>query len=122
HLANSDLCLDGLLHASLLGFMEVTMTSTTVQDRRRELQRLCEQRQINFKDRIKGLPNEDDGLILAVLAATLKFNIRSAFDPSKSIADLDKESIRSLDETRQLEEIHRVLSPLLSQNGGKEHV
>lgn len=67
------------------------MNEEVIYKRRQELQLQCEREQLDWQERIKGLPEDDHGLILAVLATSLRFSLRGAFDPSKSIADLDRE-------------------------------
>jgi hypothetical protein len=86
------------------------MSQATLSKRRQELQQFCEQRKLDWKERIKGLPESDDGVILAALATTLKFNLQGAFRPSKPLAELERESKASEDQAKQLDELRRRLT------------
>ena len=87
------------------------MNSTALLKRRQELQLHCEQQKINWKESVKNLPNDDDGVILAALATALKFSLRGAFDPSKSLADLESERKIAENEAKQLDDLRRRLAP-----------
>jgi hypothetical protein len=67
------------------------MNQSTLRKRRQELQDLCEKQKLNWKERVKGLPENDDGIIVAALATTLNFNLRKAFNPSTPIPELERE-------------------------------
>jgi hypothetical protein len=86
------------------------MSKAMLRKRKQEMQDLCEQQKMNWKERIKGLPQNDDGVILAALATLLNFNLRGAFDPSKPLAQLELEKKASEDRARQLGELRRRLA------------
>jgi hypothetical protein len=87
------------------------MNQATLHKRRQELQGVCEQRKLNWKERIKGLPENDDRVIVAALATCLNFSLRGAFNPSKSLAELEREKKASEDQTKRLEDLRRRLAP-----------
>jgi hypothetical protein len=87
------------------------MNSETLQKRRQQLEHQCEQEKVNWKERIKGLPADDDGVIAAALATLLKFRLRAVFDPSKSLRELDRERKASEEEARKLDDLRRRLAP-----------
>ena len=65
------------------------MDSEALSNRRKELEARADQEKLDWKDRIKTL--KDERLVVLGLATLLGFNLRSALDPSKSIADLDRQ-------------------------------
>ena len=87
------------------------MNSETFAKRRQQLEHQCEQEKLNWKERIKGLPTDDDGVIVAALSTLLKFRLRGAFDPSKSLSELDRERKASEEEARKLDDLRRRLAP-----------
>jgi hypothetical protein len=87
------------------------MNQAALRKRRQELQDLCEQQKLNWRERIKGLPENDDGVVSAALATLLKFNLRGSLDVSKPLAELERER-KTLDEqAKQLEDLRRRLGP-----------
>jgi hypothetical protein len=72
------------------------MAPETLQQRREEFQKICEQRKINWKEHVKAFPNDDHGLILLGLATLLKVSLQGAFS-ARSFEDLESES-RAFDE------------------------
>jgi len=58
------------------------MNQVTLRQRIQELQNLCEQQKINWGERIKRLPQDDDRLIVAGLATLLNLSLPGALNPS----------------------------------------
>jgi hypothetical protein len=65
------------------------MDTEALSKRRKELEARADQENLDWKDRIKGL--KDDHVVVLALATLLGFNLRDALNPSKSIADLDRQ-------------------------------
>jgi hypothetical protein len=87
------------------------MNSETLAKRRHQLEHQCELEKLNWKERIKGLPTDDDGVIVAALSTLLKFRLRAAFEPSKSLTELDRERKTSEAEAKKLDDFRRRLAP-----------
>jgi hypothetical protein len=87
------------------------MDQATLRKRRKELEQLCEQQKLNWRERIKGLAENDDGVILAALATCLNFSLRGAFNPGKPLADLERESKVSREQVKQLDDLRRRQAP-----------
>jgi hypothetical protein len=87
------------------------MNQATLQKRRQELQNLCEKQKLNWKERIKGLPENDDGVIVAALATCLHLSLRGVFNPSKPLAELEREGKAAEDQAKPLENLRRRLAP-----------
>jgi hypothetical protein len=101
-----------LLHARYIEEAEgPAMNSETLAKRRKQLEHQCEQEKLNWKERIKDLPTDDDRVIVAALSTLLKFRLRAAFDPSKSLSELDRERKASEGEARKLDDLRRRLAP-----------
>jgi hypothetical protein len=65
------------------------MDAQALSSRRKELEVWADQEKLDWTDRIEGL--KDDHLVVMALATALGFNLRGALDPSKSIAELDRQ-------------------------------
>jgi hypothetical protein len=65
------------------------MDSEALSKRRKELEARADQEKLDWKDRIKGL--KDDRVVVLALGTLLGFNLRDTLNPSKSIADLDRQ-------------------------------
>jgi hypothetical protein len=72
------------------------MAPAEIQQRIEQFQKRCEQRKINWREHVKRVP-DDPRPILAGLATLLNISIHGAFDPSRSLDDLENES-KSVDE------------------------
>jgi hypothetical protein len=95
------------------------MNPTTLKQRKQEFQKHCEQQKLHWKEGIKGLP-DDDGVVLAALATSLKFSLHGAFDPSRSLTELENERKVSEEEAKQLEDFRRRLGSSPSKQSDKE--
>jgi hypothetical protein len=87
------------------------MNHPMLRKRTQELMDHCDRQNLNWKERLKGLPGNDDRLTLAALATSLGFSLRGAFDPSKSLAELESEKKISQEESKQLDDLRRRLAP-----------
>ena len=65
------------------------MNAAALSKRRKELEDRADQEKLDWKDRIKGLT--DEPVVVMALATVLGFNLRGVLDPSKSLADLDRQ-------------------------------
>jgi hypothetical protein len=59
--------------------------------RREELARLARERGIDWEDRLKSLPREDDRVLIAALAGLLQLEIRGAFSDAR-LDELERRS------------------------------
>ena len=58
--------------------------------RRAELSARADERDIDWQLQVKGLPTDDDGLMVAALATLLGVGVREAFDPDLSVEELER--------------------------------
>jgi len=80
------------------------MTTEELIARRRELQAMADQQNIDWKTRLSSLPQDDDGLIVAALGTILGLNARRALDESITLNELLRYS-----EERRTGEVNREL-------------
>ena len=63
--------------------------------RRAELSARADERGIDGKSQLEGLPTDDDGLMVAALATLLGVDVRQAFAPEVSVEELERNAERS---------------------------
>jgi hypothetical protein len=78
------------------------MGDNTIAARRQQLQAMADERGIDWRARISGLPEEDDNFVVAVLASLLGLNVRLALDDGTTMDELTRYS-----EERRAGEIDR---------------
>jgi hypothetical protein len=63
--------------------------------RRAELSARADERGIDWQSQVKGLPTDDDRLMVAALATLLGVDAHEAFDPAFSVDELERRAERS---------------------------
>jgi hypothetical protein len=81
------------------------MDAQVLSNRRKELEARADQEKLEWKYRIEGL--KDDRLVVLALATALGFNLRGALDPSKSLAELDRQRKEIQATSKHLEALWR---------------
>jgi len=93
------------------------MGENTLAGRRHQLQAMAEERGIDFRARIAGLPEDDETLVVAVLASLLDLNVRRAFDDAISMDELIRYSEERRASELTPEAIERYATEMLRLNG-----
>jgi len=75
------------------------LDTAALSERRRQLEARAEQQGIDVQARLRGLPLEDDGVMVGALATLLGLNVRGAFD-----AGMDLDELTRMSEERRAEQ------------------
>jgi hypothetical protein len=70
------------------------MEADALARRRAELTGHADERSIDWKGQLEGLPTDDDGLMVAALASLLGLDIQRVFDVETRLGDLERDSLR----------------------------
>jgi hypothetical protein len=74
-------------------------------DRRQELISRAREREIDWESAVENLPQDDDGLMIVVLATLLEVDIQDALHGSKTLDEMEREKEQRDRERQRLEEI-----------------
>jgi hypothetical protein len=81
------------------------MEADALARRRGELTGHADERGIDWKGELEGLPADDDGLMVAALASLLGLDIQRVFAVETSLGDLERDSLRLRVEKEVREEL-----------------
>jgi hypothetical protein len=95
----------------------VSLDTAALSERRRELQARAEQQGVDLQAGLRGLPLDDDGLILGALATLLGLNIMRAFDEGVDLDELTRFSEERRAEQLTPEMVERYTTELRETSG-----
>lgn len=96
------------------GTEEVTLEAEPLASRQTELTSLAEERGIDWRGQLEGLPTDDVGLMVGALGGLLGLGIQRVFDTETTLQDLERQSLRLEVEKEVLAQLAYGSSPLRS--------